>query len=197
MNFYGRYVPKYTDLTDPFANFRKKKLEFIWPEKQQIPSDRLKVIMAKKPVVKIFDPNKDIMLTTDAREYSISGILSQEEHPITYLSTRLKNTEFNYSNIEKETLAILWTTTRARQFLTGKISFEKWSWTIRVYIQFKKRITQSHDNENTKIGNKINGIWLWCRICKGNSIPHVDALSRLRFYKESKDKTEEEFEETF
>ena len=32
---------------------------------------------------------------------------------------------------------------------------------------------------------------------KGNSIPHVDALSRLRFNKESKDKTEEEFEDTF
>ena len=32
---------------------------------------------------------------------------------------------------------------------------------------------------------------------KGNSIPHVDALSRLRFYKESKNKTEEEFEDTF
>ena len=32
---------------------------------------------------------------------------------------------------------------------------------------------------------------------KGNSIPHVDALSRLRFYKESTDKTEEEFEDTF
>ena len=32
---------------------------------------------------------------------------------------------------------------------------------------------------------------------KGNSIPYVDALPRLRFYKESKDKTEEEFEDTF
>ena len=32
---------------------------------------------------------------------------------------------------------------------------------------------------------------------KGNSIPHLDALSRLRFYKESKDKTEEELEDTF
>ena len=31
---------------------------------------------------------------------------------------------------------------------------------------------------------------------KGNSIPHVDALSRVRFYKEWKDKTEE-FEDTF
>ena len=32
---------------------------------------------------------------------------------------------------------------------------------------------------------------------KGNSIPHIDALSRLWFYKESKDKTEKEFEDTF
>ena len=32
---------------------------------------------------------------------------------------------------------------------------------------------------------------------KRNSILHVDALSRLRFYKESKYKTEEEFDDTF
>ena len=32
---------------------------------------------------------------------------------------------------------------------------------------------------------------------KGNLIPRVDALSKLWFYKKSKDKTEEEFEETF
>ena len=32
---------------------------------------------------------------------------------------------------------------------------------------------------------------------KGNSIPHIDALSKLQFYKKSKDKTEEEFENTF
>ena len=75
-----------------------------------------------------------------------------------YLSRRLKNTEFIYSNIEKEALAIVWTTTRARQFLIGKKSFEKRSLTVRVYIQSKKRITQSHNFENGKMGNKINGI---------------------------------------
>ena len=79
--------------------------------------------MAKKLVVKIFDPKKDITLTTDASEHSISGILSQEGHPIMYLSRRLTNTEFNYSNIEKEALAIVWTTTRTRQFLIGKKFF--------------------------------------------------------------------------
>ena len=32
---------------------------------------------------------------------------------------------------------------------------------------------------------------------KGNSIPLVEALSMLQFYKESKDKTEKEFEDRF
>ena len=114
MNFYRWYVPKYTDLTEPFANLRKKKVEFIWSEKQQKDFDRLKVIIAKKPVVKIFDPKKDITLTTYESEHSISGILSQEGHPMMYLSRRLTNTELNYSNIEKETLAIVWTTTWAQ-----------------------------------------------------------------------------------
>ena len=64
--------------------------------------DRLKVFMA----VNIFDPKKDIPLTTDASEHSISGILSQGEHSKKYLSRRLTNTEFNYSNIEKEALTM-------------------------------------------------------------------------------------------
>ena len=49
--------------------------------------------MAKKPIVKTFDTEKDITLTTDASEHSISGILSQEGHPIIYLSRRLTNTD--------------------------------------------------------------------------------------------------------
>ena len=68
----------------------------------------------------IFLYEKDISLTTDTIDHSISGILSQEEHPIMNLSRRLTNTEFNYSNIQKEALAFAWTTTRVRQFLIGK-----------------------------------------------------------------------------
>ena len=35
VNFYWRYVPKYTDFTDPFASLSEKELRFIWSEKQQ------------------------------------------------------------------------------------------------------------------------------------------------------------------
>ena len=61
--------------TGPFANLRKSNVEFIWSEKQQKVFGRLKVIMAKKAEVKILDPIKDITLTTDASEHSISRLL--------------------------------------------------------------------------------------------------------------------------
>ena len=76
------------NLTELFSYLRKKNVEFIWSEKQQKAFHQLKVIMAKKPVVKIFDLKKDIMLTTVASEHSISGILSKERYPIKNLSNK-------------------------------------------------------------------------------------------------------------
>ena len=38
----------------------------------------------EKPIVKIFDPKKEITLTIDASECTVSAILSQEDHPIFY-----------------------------------------------------------------------------------------------------------------
>ena len=102
------------------CKFKKKNVDIIWSEKQQKAFDRLKVIRVKKPVVKIFDLENDITLTTDASEHLMSGILSQEGHPGIYSSRRLTNTEFNYSVIEKEALVIVWTTTRAQQLLIRK-----------------------------------------------------------------------------
>ena len=189
---------KYIHLTEPFVNLRKKNIEFIWSQEQQKAFNRLKVIMAKKPVVKIFYPKKDIMLTTDESEHSISGILSQEGYPIVYVSRRLTNTEFNYSNVEKEALAIVWTTSRARQFLIGKIFL----------LRSDHRPLDFIFNPRKELPKVMTSrILRWAKISmafdfdieyvKGNSIPHVDALTTLRFYKNSKVKTEEGFEDTF
>ncbi len=52
-----------------------------------------------KPVAKVFDPNKEIVHTTDASELAVSAILSQDGHPFIKKST---SAEDNYSNIEKE-----------------------------------------------------------------------------------------------
>ena len=154
--------------------------------------------MVKKPVVKIFDPKKDITLTTDASEHSISGILLQEGHPVIYLSRRLTNTDYNDSNIEKGALAIVWTTARAWQFLIGKrFLLRSDPRPLEFIFNLRKELPKVTTSRILRWTIRLMAFDFDIEYVKGNSIPHVDALSRLRFYKESKDKTEEEFEDTF
>ena len=146
--------------------------------------------MAKKPEVKIFNPKKDITLTTDASEHSISGILSQEGHRIMYLSRRLMNTEFNYLNIEKEALVIVSTTTRARQFLIGKKFLLRCDHRpLEFTFNPRKELPKVTTLRILKWAIRLMAFDFDIEYVKGNSIPHVDTLSRLQFYKESKDKT--------
>ena len=70
-------------------------------------------------MIKIFDPKKEVTLI-DASEYAIAAVVSQEGHPIMYLSRKLLLAECSYSNIEKEALAIVWSMERAQNFLWGK-----------------------------------------------------------------------------
>ena len=141
---------------------------------------RLEVIMAKKPIVKIFDPKKDITLTTDANKHSISGILSQG-YPIMYLSRRLTNTEFNDPNIEKEALAIGWTTTWARQFLIGKIYLRNDHRPLEFIFNPRKELPKVTISRILRCAIRLMAFDFDIEYVKGNSIPHVNALSRLRF----------------
>ncbi len=61
--------------------------------------------MTSKPIIKIFDPKKEVTLTTDASERAIAAVVSQEGYLIKHLSTKLSSEECNYSYIEKEALA--------------------------------------------------------------------------------------------
>ena len=74
--------------------------------------------------MKIFDPQKEITLIT-VSERTVSAILSKEDHPIMYFSRKLIKAEVDYSNIEKEALAIVWSTERAWQFLLDRKIFVK------------------------------------------------------------------------
>ena len=130
--------------------------------------------MAKKPVVKNFHPKKDMTLTTDSSEHSIFGILSQEGHLIMYLSRRLTNTEFNYSNIEKEALAIVRTTTRAGQFLIGKkILFRNDHSPLEFIFDPRKELPKVTTSRIFRWEIRLMAFDFDIEYVKENSIPHV------------------------
>ena len=69
------------------------------------------------PLVQPYSLTKEATVTRDASEKAISGALSQEGHPVIYVSRKLSQVEQNYSNIERQALAIVLVVTRVKQFL--------------------------------------------------------------------------------
>ena len=61
--------------------------------------------------------NKEFELTTDASNYALGVVLSQEDRPITFISRTLSKSEESYAANEKEMLAIIWSLKSLRNYL--------------------------------------------------------------------------------
>ena len=181
-NFYSKYIPRYSDIIQPFAKLRKKNVDFNWTQKQSLAFESLKKALTRKPVIKIFDPKKEITLTTDASAHAMAAILSQEGHPIMYLSRKLTQAETNYSNIEKEALAIIWSTERAHDFLMGrKFLLRTDHRPLEFIFNPRKELPKVTSSRIIRWAIKLMAFDFDIIYVKGNTIPHVDALSRLEF----------------
>lgn len=71
--------------------------------------------------VELFQPDysKPFELTTDASNFAIGGVLSQNKQPITFISRTLSKREQILAANEKELLAIVWSLKTLRNYLYG------------------------------------------------------------------------------
>jgi len=125
--------------------------------------------------------------------------LSQDDHPVMYLSRKLTEAERRYSNIEREALAIVWATVRARHFLLGKKFMLRSDHKPLEYIFHPSReLPKVTSARLARWAIQLMAFDYEIMYVKGDSIPHVDALSRLSFSSDdSADKVDETNNESF
>ncbi|MGR0227371.1 Ty3/Gypsy family RNase HI domain-containing protein, partial [Klebsiella pneumoniae] len=80
--------------------------------------------MPVHPVLAFPNFDQSFMITTDASEYALGAVLSQEgekgDRPIAYASRRLTEAETRYSALERELLGIVWAINHFRPYVFGR-----------------------------------------------------------------------------
>ena len=129
LNWYRKFIPNFSTIAAPIhsvTNLTKaNRHKFHWKYAQSKAFHALKQLLVSKPLFLHFPvDNVPLILTTDASNVGIGGVLQQEIdgqlYNLYYHSQLMTPCEKKYSAIEKEALAIYKCITRMRTFLLGR-----------------------------------------------------------------------------
>ena len=132
-------------------------------------------------MLKYFDPNLPVKLSVDASKSGLGSVLLQlhkdDWHPVAFASRGLSKTERRYSQIEKETLAVVYASEKFNQFVYGR----------RFLVESDHKPLQSiFKHDINKAPPRIQRLLLRLQkydidliFSPGNSIPVSDGLSRV------------------
>ncbi|XP_041673748.1 uncharacterized protein LOC121529819 [Drosophila eugracilis] len=111
-SWYRKFIPGFSEQADPLQELIRKGRKFDWQPRHQAAFDQIKTSLTRAPVLACPDFTRQFVLQTDASDFGIGAVLTQEnpegERVIAYVSRRLNQAERNYSATEKECLAIYW-----------------------------------------------------------------------------------------
>ena len=175
-------IPNYAAKTRCINELRQKDKPFKWTDECQRAFQSLVDELTSEPLVQPYTLDREVTLTTDASEKTIGGVLTQNDHPVIYISRNLTSAEQKHINIEREALAVVVAVTRLRQFLLGR------KFTLRTDHKPLQYIFNP-SNQIPKVVSARLARWAITLMAydydvqytPGQDIGHADAMSRLRF----------------
>lgn len=119
--FYRKFIKDYARVACPMIKYLKKSKKVNVSDSDYVKSfNTLKTLLTSDPILTSPDFSKPFVLSTDASNFALGAVLSQGNHPVCYASRTLNDHERNYSTIEKELLAVVWSVKYFRTYLYGR-----------------------------------------------------------------------------
>ena len=125
VSHYRKYLPNMATLCNPLNQLLQKDKPFLWSQECEATFRKLKELLTSRDLVLThYDPNKRLSLAVDASPVGLGAVISHPtpfgERPIAYASRSLTSAERNYSQIEREGLAIVFGLTKFHQYVYGR-----------------------------------------------------------------------------
>lgn len=111
--WYSKLIPNYASIVEPMKILLRKNTAFTWSDEAHVSFEKVKGMIANGPALKLFDPQKRTVVSTDASDYGLGAMPSQvksarEEETVAFASRSLSDAERKYSIVEKEAMACVW-----------------------------------------------------------------------------------------
>ena len=120
VTYLSKYIQDMSHLTAPLRELLEKETEWMWLDKHDKAVENLKNALTNSPTLKFFDVKKDVSIECDASKDGLGAVLLQEGQPVAYCSRSMTAAEQRYAQIEKETLAIVFSLERFHQYVYGR-----------------------------------------------------------------------------
>jgi hypothetical protein len=179
LNYYRRFVPKFSTISAPLNNLTKKNVAFIWTDECSKAFYTLKDSLTKAPILKYPNFNKIFYIYSDASMLGVGGMLAQkygnEEFPIAYFSKKFTLGESRKSVIEQELLGIFFTIKHFNPYILGRYFIVRSDHRPLIHLFSLK----NPSSRLTRIRLELAEYEFHVEYIKGKDNVQADALSRL------------------
>lgn len=112
-------------MIQPLNDLLQKDKKWVWTEECSRAMDSAKRLLTTSNVLTHYNSSLPLKLTADASHYGLGAVISHilpggEERPIAFTSRSLSSSEKNYSQIDKEALALIYGVRKFHNYLFGR-----------------------------------------------------------------------------
>ena len=119
INYLSKFPARLSELADPIKELCKKKVPFNWGPEHESAFHLIKKEIVAALILAYYNPNKPMILQTNASCKGLGACLLQNERPVYFASRALMETQKGYVAIELESLVVSWAMEKFHHFLYG------------------------------------------------------------------------------
>ena len=125
VQYYQKFLPNLATTLAPLHRLLQKDVPWAWTKKEDDAFQKAKSHLSSCRVLAHYDPKILLTLACDASPYGVGAVLSHimpdgSEKPVAYASRSLATAKKNYSQLDKEALAVIFGVKRFHQYIFGR-----------------------------------------------------------------------------
>ena len=124
ITYLAKFIKNLSSKSSLLHKLLEKDTPWEWTDQHTKQFQDLQLLVTDSPVLKYFDQNLPTKVSVDASKAGLGTVLLQlhcdDWHPVASTSHAMSKSERNYSQIEKETLVVVYGSDRFNQYVYGR-----------------------------------------------------------------------------